>query len=197
MPDVDSVLIDSEDDLIHHRIPMGNAEFSIVPYGSGSHQLIPAEYSIKNSQWFAAEFSIETPSIDPVYDFYGAHLGQGAIMFTWKHDDHSLVSRYDLYASELSTGNYELIGSFLERHGILHGMPMGQNLYFRMVSIGKNDAVSPATQCLQGVFQNPDVNLKVTGISGSVIPSGSVFAVMDPATGAVNAVAAKQEIAIP
>lgn len=177
MSDIEpSTIIASTGRILSVEVPITrNARLSIRTHGHGVSESAAGRLQIRAGVTAGGRLSIIAPSIQPVTNAYGAHAGQGVVLLTWLHPDHERVLRYDIYASDSPVVNYELVSSVDAKRATIRGMPMGANIYFRVVSIGKNGAVSDYCQVIQGKAEKPQVTMNVTGIAGSTIPSGSIF----------------------
>lgn len=183
--------------LLPVQVPvMRNARMSIRTRGAGVSKSAASRMQINAGVTASGRISIVAPSIEPVTNAYGAHIGQGVVLLVWQHPDHDRVHRYDIYASDNLAINYELLASVDSRRAIIRGMPLASNIFFRIVSTGKNGAVSDYCQVLQGRAERPQVTMTVTGISGSTIPQGSIFTSFENESNSFIAISAAEVISL-
>lgn len=173
-----------------------NAQLSIRVYGAGVAYATSAELSIKPSYATAGELSIAAATIAPPDESYAVHVGQGVVFMTWTHPTPEKVDHYEVYACETAEGNYQLVHRSTKMRAVIRNVPIGFSVYFRVVAIGKNRAVSTESSVFRGRFNSTTVTLAVTGIAGSIIPKDAIFTKIDEATGTLIAFAATDQVTL-
>jgi hypothetical protein len=104
-----------------------------------------------------------------------AHVGSGVLQI--KVENQVGVARYELmFSDELNGTYYEFSNnSFTGNDGFVYGFPIGLSVFAKIRAIGEDETESDWVQVKRAQYSNPQVNMIVTGIVGTVIPAGSVF----------------------
>ena len=155
-----------------------------------------AQLSIGNSHGTEAQLSIIDAAIDPPYEAYAAHVGQGVLLLTWKHDEPERVDHYEVLIASSLGGVYQLASRFTDRRGTIRNVPIGFSVYLKIIAVGINTAVSTVAQFTQGLLQQQDISMQVRGIEGSEIPKDAIFTSVDSKTGSLIAIAANERIVL-
>ena len=201
MPDDVDLTLDTVevDQLLPSLGWMDNIQAGVVPYGYGIRAEFPIQAGVENSYFVPVVVGITAPFVDPPTEPLCVHLGQGVMLFSFDHPDPSLVQYYELLAANALSGPYTSYqaGVFYQRRGLVRNVPMGATAYFRIRAIGRNGAISTATQVKQGRLVTPTlVNLKIRGIAGSVLPAGAIFSTPDQETGQLVLMRVKDQITL-
>lgn len=187
MPNVDLTLDTVEvDQLLPSLGWMDNIQAGVIPYGFGIYAEFPIQAGVQPSFFVPIQVEIGAPFIEPPTEPLCVHLGQGVVLFSFNHSNPSLVQYYELLAANALAGPYASYqaGRFFQRRGLVRNVTMGATAYFRIRAVGRNGAISTATQVKQGKIITPTlVNLKVRGIQGSILPANAIFSGPDRETG--------------
>lgn len=154
----------------------------IVEYGFGLS--FDAEATVRIRESFDAEAAAEILAEDPQPPLnpLAVHIGQGALLAQWDAPlTGTKIDHYEVWAALSENGSYQQLtdADTEDTTTVIHNMPIGSTLYFKVRSVSPGGKKSSFTQAKLGVLSRPSLNVDATCVEGSTIPSGSIFTAKD------------------
>lgn len=130
--------------------------------------------------WFTTPFDLATTWVPQ--DVLAAHIGSGAIMLTWVEPNPGWPpDYYEVWASNSLAGTYYLYmnGKFAVTRGVVFNVPVGTTAYFKVRACTNEGGTSDFAQAMVAIINKPTIQVSVTAIEGTIIPSGAIFTIQD------------------
>lgn len=169
------------------NVKSGHGTLRIGELGQGLHFSCTGSLRVAGGYYAPGTLQIgSTPIAEPT-NVLAVHIGQGAVLVVWQHDNHDAVDSYQIQVSMADADSYYDYpgGLTTSRRAVLHNLPLGSSINIRMRAVGKNSTTSEWVNAKQGRREPIQVALLVRGIVGSTIAAGAVFRSVDATTGQI------------